>query len=56
MTYLERELELMSPSRSHEGIKKALARLLEAYAMERLLEASSQTAAVRTFLAVLRSA
>ncbi len=35
MTYLKGDLELMSPSRSHEGIKKTLARLLEAYAIER---------------------
>jgi Uma2 family endonuclease len=38
MAYLEGELELMSPSRSHESIKKVLARLLEAYAEERGLE------------------
>jgi Uma2 family endonuclease len=38
MTYLEGELELMSPSRDHEAIKKLLARLLEAYAEERDLE------------------
>jgi Uma2 family endonuclease len=35
MTYLEGELELMSPSQDHESIKKFLARLLEAYAEER---------------------
>lgn len=35
MTYLEGELELMSPSRSHEGIKKCIARLLEVYAEQR---------------------
>jgi Uma2 family endonuclease len=35
MAYLEGELELMSPSRDHESIKKCLARLLEAYAEER---------------------
>jgi Uma2 family endonuclease len=35
LTYLEGELELMSPSREHERIKKALARLLEAYAEEK---------------------
>ncbi len=34
MTYLEGELEIMSPSRDHEGIKKMLARLLEMYAVE----------------------
>jgi Uma2 family endonuclease len=38
MTYLEGELELMSPSRDHEGIKKLIARLLEAYAEERNIE------------------
>src|SRR5439155_5576949 len=38
MAYLQGELELMSPSRSHEGIKKTLARLLEAYAEERGLD------------------
>ena len=35
MTYLEGVLELMSPSRDHEWIKKCLARLLEIYALER---------------------
>jgi Uma2 family endonuclease len=35
MTYLEGVLEIMSPSRQHEGIKKSLARLLEIYAVER---------------------
>jgi Uma2 family endonuclease len=35
LTYLKGVLELMSPSRSHEGVKKTLARMLEAYAMER---------------------
>jgi Uma2 family endonuclease len=35
MTYLEGELELMSPSRSHENVKKYFARLLEAYAEEK---------------------
>lgn len=34
ITYLEGELELMSPSFSHESIKKTIARLLEAYADE----------------------
>lgn len=38
MTYLEGELELMSPSLDHEGIKKLLARLLQAYAEERDLD------------------
>jgi Uma2 family endonuclease len=35
MTYLEGELEIMSPSIDHEGIKTTLARLLEIYALER---------------------
>ncbi len=35
ITYLKGDLELMSPSRSHEGIKKTLARMLEAHAAER---------------------
>ena len=35
MTYLEGVLELMTPSRLHEDDKKMLARLLEAYALER---------------------
>jgi len=34
MTYLEGELELMSPSVNHEGVKKVIARLLEIYALE----------------------
>lgn len=38
MYYLKGELELVSPSRSHESIKKILARLLEAYADELGLE------------------
>lgn len=37
LTFLEGELELMSPSRSHEWIKKTLARLIEAWATERRL-------------------
>jgi Uma2 family endonuclease len=32
ITYLDGELELMSPSRFHEALKKMIARLLEAYA------------------------
>lgn len=36
--YLEGEIELMSPSGGHEGLKKTLARLLEAWADERGLE------------------
>jgi Uma2 family endonuclease len=35
MTYLEGELELMSPSSRHETVKKMIARLLEAHAVER---------------------
>ncbi len=35
MAYLRGELELMTPSREHERIKTLLARLVEAYAMER---------------------
>ncbi len=38
MTYLQGELELMSPSMDHEGIKTSMARLLEAYAEERGIE------------------
>lgn len=34
IAYLEGELELMSPSRRHECVKKAIARLLEAYTDE----------------------
>ena len=34
VTYLEGELEIMSPSRTHEALKKLIARLLEAYADE----------------------
>ena len=37
-TYLEGELELMSPSRYHEMAKKKLARLVEAFAEERGIE------------------
>lgn len=35
MTYLEGELELMTPSRTHEGIKTTIGRILEAHAMAR---------------------
>ena len=35
MTYLHGELELMSPSRNHESIKKLLARMVELYALEK---------------------
>lgn len=35
MAYLNGALEIMSPSQDHEGIKKLIARLLEAYAEER---------------------
>ena len=34
ITYLKGELELMSPSRNHESIKKLLARMIELYALE----------------------
>jgi len=35
ITYLERELELMTPSREHEKLKKRLARIVEAFAEEK---------------------
>jgi len=35
VTYLEGQLEIMSPSRTHEMLKKMIARLLEAYAEEK---------------------
>jgi Uma2 family endonuclease len=35
MAYLEGDLEIMSPSRKHEQIKKTVARLVELYAVER---------------------
>lgn len=35
MAYLEGTLEIMSPSRRHERVKTMLARLVEAYALER---------------------
>ena len=35
MAYLEGALEIMSPSRKHETIKKVVARLVELYAIER---------------------
>lgn len=35
MTYLEGWLEIMSPSRQHEGEKKQIARLLELFCLER---------------------
>jgi Uma2 family endonuclease len=35
MTYLEGTLEIMSPSRLHEDLKKRIARLLELFALER---------------------
>jgi Uma2 family endonuclease len=38
VTYLDGELELMSPSFDHETLKKTLARLIEAYAEERGLD------------------
>jgi Uma2 family endonuclease len=41
MTYLHGELELMSPSRNHESIKKLLARMVELYALEAGIELSA---------------
>lgn len=38
MAYLEGELELMTPSRTHESLKKRLARLVEAWAEEKGVE------------------
>lgn len=38
IAYLEGNVEIMSPSIDHEAIKKAIARLLEAYAEERSIE------------------
>jgi Uma2 family endonuclease len=38
MTYLAGELEIMSPSRRHEHLKKFIARLIEAYADQRRIE------------------
>jgi Uma2 family endonuclease len=38
IAYLKGDLEIMSPSIDHEGIKKTLARLLEAYAEERNID------------------
>jgi Uma2 family endonuclease len=38
LTYLEGTLELMSPSRLHEDTKKTIARLLEAWAVERRVD------------------
>jgi Uma2 family endonuclease len=35
MTYLRGALEIMSPSKRHEGYKKLIARLIELYALER---------------------
>jgi Uma2 family endonuclease len=35
LTYLKGALEIMSPSRRHEGYKKLIARLIELYALER---------------------
>ncbi|WP_437726233.1 Uma2 family endonuclease [Sorangium sp. So ce861] len=40
MYYLNGAIELMSPSRSHEGVKTTIARLLEAYCDERGIELS----------------
>lgn len=41
MTYLHGELELMSPSRNHESIKKLLARMVELYALEAGIQLSA---------------
>ena len=41
MTYLEGDLELMSPSRQHEGITSAIGRLVETYAEVRDLDLNS---------------
>lgn len=38
MTYLEGELELMSPSHFHEGLKKTIGRLVEIWAIDHDLE------------------
>jgi hypothetical protein len=35
ISYLEGEVEIMSPSRTHEGIKSLIGRLVEAYCLER---------------------
>lgn len=35
MNYLEGEVEIMSPSRTHEGIKSTIGRLVETYCLER---------------------
>ncbi len=40
ISYLEGELELMSPSKEHERIKSYIGRLVEAYALERGIDLS----------------
>ena len=40
MTYLKGALEIMSPSRRHEGYKTRIARLIELYALERSVRLS----------------
>ena len=40
VTYLDGELELMTPSTDHESVKTRLARLLEAFAEEKEIERS----------------
>src|SRR5687768_5601777 len=40
MTYLKGALEIMSPSRRHEGYKTRIARLIELFALERALPLS----------------
>lgn len=51
--YLEGTIEIMSPSRSHEGIKSLIARLVEAYCDEADIPFLS---VVRAFRAALRRA
>ncbi|HVS01436.1 MAG TPA: Uma2 family endonuclease [Thermoanaerobaculia bacterium] len=41
LTYLEGELELMTPARSHESVKKLLARMVELYALRAGLRLSA---------------
>ncbi len=41
VAYLEGALELMSPSRSHEGVKSVIGRLVEAWCIERGIEITS---------------
>ena len=41
VSYLDGEIELMSPSRHHERIKSTIARLVEAFALERGIDLSA---------------